>query len=255
MSIAIRGHAAASQTGRARAENQDAHVADPAAGLFLVADGMGGKAAGGVASRAVAEVLPRLLAGKLAGVKDAPRTVSAALVDALADFSASLRDRLAGDPRLSGLGAALVLALVRGGFVCVANAGDCRAYLLERGRLKRLTADHSLAVALADSGGLAPELAARHPLRNQLSRFIGQEGRAAADAHIVRVKAAGRLLLCSDGLWGALGDARLAAALSEEDAPEAACRRLLAEAAAAGGTDDATAVVVDLSGGGGRDAR
>lgn len=237
--------------GRIRSENQDVWHADPAAGLYFVADGMGGLAAGGAAAQYVAKFLPEALESRLAAVaKEAERHVRTALSGAIADFSAGLRERAKAEAVLKGMGSTLVLALVRGSRVFIAHLGDSRAYLFERGRLKRLTKDHSVAAALLELGKLTPGEAAKHALRHKLTRYIGQDGKADADVHGVEPKAAGRLLLCSDGLTGMLPDERIAAALAEAGTPETACRRLVGEANAAGGADNVTVLVVDLARGG-----
>ena len=243
----ISGFFCLSDVGLKRAENQDAWSADPAGGFFLVSDGMGGLNAGGVAAKAVAEVLPRMLAQNIGALpKRTDRAVREAVKETVAQFSASLRERAKGNPALSGMGATLALVLHQGGRVHIAHVGDSRVYLLARGRLRRLTRDHNIVAVMLALGKITKEEAAVHPSRHALSRYVGMGGRAAADARTIRPKTEGRLLLCTDGLTGMLDDEKIRAALEQEAEPASACLRLVAEAKAAGGLDNVTAMVVDV---------
>lgn len=247
MMIAVKAHAAATDPGRERGENQDAFFADPAAGLYLVADGMGGMAAGGAASAAVVGILPKMLSDKFLTLpKQTERAVKEALIDAISGFSADLRNRASQTPQLKGMGSTLVLLLARRDYALLAHVGDSRIYLLERDRLKCLSKDHSIVAVMLELGKITAEQAKVHPFRHKISRYIGMDGKAVADVSTLRIKRAGRLLLCTDGLTNMLPERSIGAALRDEAAPEAACRRLLADANAAGGKDNITALVVDL---------
>ena len=243
---ALRFHCA-SDVGRVRSENQDAWSADADAGLFLVADGMGGAAAGGVAAKAVAQLLsPRVLERIAPLQKRRAKALPKALQETIQEFSAELRERANADARLNGMGATLVLALSRGRSLHVAHLGDSRAYLLEGGRLKRLTQDHSIVAVMLALGTITPEQARVHPLRHKISRFIGMDGKAVAEASTIKPKPGARLLLCTDGLTNMLSDEEIQAALVSEAEPEGACRKLIEKANAAGGVDNVTALVADL---------
>ncbi|MBI5239451.1 MAG: serine/threonine-protein phosphatase [Elusimicrobia bacterium] len=237
-----------SDLGRKRSGNEDAWHADPERGLFLVADGMGGQSCGEVASRAVAEELPKALLEALAARPEADGpAVEQALRAAIAACSASLRERSRQDPRLRGMGSTVVLALFHGPCATIAHLGDSRAYLMDKGRLQRLTRDHNLASLLLDLKKITPEEAADHPGRHRLTRHVGMETTAVADVRTLRCKGAGRLLLCSDGLSGMLPDQRIAELLRENPDPESACRGLVAAANKAGGEDNITVLVADWS--------
>lgn len=237
--------------GKARAENQDAWHADRAAGVCFVADGMGGMAAGGAASQALAQFLPaRVKAALGALAKDGERRVKAALAGAIAALSAEMRERAAKEPALKGMGSTVVLALARGDRLYIAHAGDSRAYLMRRGEFRWRTRDHSVVAVMLEFGKLTPEEAAKHPLRGKLSRYIGQDGAVVPEVHALVFKGPARLLLCSDGLTGMVPDKAIAAALREESAPEGACRRLVNAALDAGGNDNVTVLVADLERGG-----
>ncbi|MBI5210415.1 MAG: serine/threonine-protein phosphatase [Elusimicrobia bacterium] len=237
---------AVSDVGRRRSENQDAWFADAQAGLFLVADGMGGLAAGSVASQAAAEVLPKMLEDRLAGMERATETAfEGAIRKTIAEFSGALRERSRQDASLKGTGTTIVLALVRGKCAYVANLGDSRAYILRHDVFRQVTEDHSVAALMHRLGKITAEQARAHPARSTLTRHAGMEGEARADVRLVHLKGPCRLLLCSDGLTGMLSDDRIKAILASEPGAEAA-RRLVAEANEAGGHDNITALVVDL---------
>lgn len=237
-----------SDPGRKRAGNEDAWHADPERGLFLVADGMGGLSAGEVASRAVAEELPGALFAALSSLPkaDGP-AVQGSVKAGLAAFSEALRDRSLQDPRLRGMGSTVVLALFHGAGALVAHLGDSRAYILEKGRLQRLTKDHNLLSMLLDLKKISPEEAAGHPGRNRLTRYMGMETQAVADIRPLRCKGSGRLLLCSDGLTSMVPDERIQEILLREARPQEACQALVAAANEAGGEDNITAMLVDWS--------
>jgi protein phosphatase len=234
-----------SDVGRVRTENEDHWFADPQQGLYLVADGIGGAAAGGLASQIVAEVLPPLLRSKLRGAKDLAgpeiaRQVSAALVE----LSERLREESQDALGLKGMGSTVVLTLVRDRQAVVAHMGDSRAYLLRTGRLEQLTKDHTLAQLLVDRGEIAPEEAVSHPARGRLTQFVGMGMEAIPDTESLELAPGDRLLLCSDGLTGMLSDQQILEILSQQTAPAEACRRLIDAANEAGGKDNITALIV-----------
>jgi len=231
--------------GRCRKENQDAFVADPALGLYLVSDGMGGLNSGAVASKAVAELFPKLLAPKLP--KSSRKALLEDLKDAVASFSEMLREKAKEEPRLRGMGATLVMALVRGSDAYLLHLGDSRAYLFAKGALKRLTRDHTVAGVLEALGKISEAEARSHPARHALSRYVGMNGKAVADALRLKLKAGERLLFCTDGLTNMLTDEAIGAVLSEEKTVEGACRKLVAKANEAGGGDNITALVMEFS--------
>lgn len=229
---------AATRRGANRPNNEDALLAGGGeeGNLFAVADGMGGHEAGEVAGSVAVEVLNRLKSsGSLAGaVRRADRLISACRDDGeFAGMGTTLVALRFGEAEGSGLAAE------------VAHVGDSRAYLLREGRLRRLTEDHSLAAELARGGVITSEQAAAHPRRHVLTRALGA-GDARAERKTFDARAGDRFVLCSDGLSGAVGEARMRAVLGREEEPEGAALGLVAAAAGAGATDDATAVVVDV---------
>lgn len=243
-------HAGLSDVGRVRTDNEDRWFADPSVGLYLVADGIGGCRAGGLAAQIVAEVLPRLLENDLLAL-DGPVTpaFAARVQAALTQLSQQLCQEGEATPGYKGIGSTVVLALVSGSQALVAHLGDSRAYRLRAGRLERLTKDHTIAQLLVDRGELTPDQAATHPGHGQLTRFVGMAGEATPDVKHIQLLAGDRLLLCTDGLTAMLSDSQISSLLLQWSPPAEACRQLIAAAREAGGKDNITALVVTLAGG------
>ena len=240
-------HAGLSHLGRTRGNNEDRWFADPAERLYLVSDGMGGQFAGELASRVVVEVLPaevRKAVGDAETLAD-PAT-SDRVVQSVAELSRNLRRESEREPGLSGMGATLVLALVRNRQALVVHMGDSRAYLWRAGELRRLTRDHTLVQLLLEGGVLDQSQAATHPARNQLSRFVGMPSEPLPESQLVDLQPGDRLLLCTDGLTGMLDDEQLRVMLGAEADLERICQRLIEAANAAGGKDNVTALVLAM---------
>jgi len=202
-----------------------------------------------LASKIVVETLPRLLQKRMARVRNlgSPKAAKR-LHDALTELSTQVYRETHGEPGLEGMGATVVLALVRDAKALVGHMGDSRAYLLRGSQLERLTKDHSIVQLLLDVGEISPEEAATHPARGQVTRSVGMEGEPLPEVRHVELRPADRLLLCTDGLTGLLSDDEILQILQSESEPEAACRHLIDAANQAGGKDNVTAVVLDLAG-------
>jgi len=256
------GVAGVSDQGCVRAENQDAWRADEALWLVVVADGMGGGPAGAQAAAIVAERLPELVRKGLNG-RDAsprrPRTVRGTvptgmrrrearrlLRETVLELSREILRASEDDPERKGMGATAVAAWRCGAVVHVAHQGDSRAYLFRGGTLRLLTADHSIVALLARNGEITAEEAAVHPARGQLTRFVGMPGEVYCDVQTLAVEAGDRLLLCTDGLWGAVSDEDIAKVLAGHSEPMRACSELVALAKRHGAPDNVTAVVEAL---------
>lgn len=239
------GHAGLSDRGRVRGRNEDRWTADAERGLFVVSDGIGGAAAGELASEIVVEALPALIFERLYGLENpaGPETVER-VTAAIAELSDDLRKQSAGKLGLQGMGATVVVALVEDRAALIAHMGDSRAYLWREHTIKLLTRDHSLVQALLDAGETTVEQAADHPARGQLTRHVGMQGDPLPDARWLDLRAGDRLLLCTDGLTGMLDDRLLLLTLNEHPDPQGACRALVDAANEAGGTDNITALVV-----------
>ena len=231
--------------GRVREQNQDRWFADAQQGIYLVADGMGGTSHGELASRAVVEVLPRLVGQRMHKIArlDDPSAADR-LQQAVADMSDYLYDEAKQHSRLGSMGSTVVLALVHDGHALIAHLGDSRAYLLRQGRLERLTKDHNVAQILVESGEISADEAVDHPTRSRLTRFVGMEADALPDVRLVKLEPGDQLLLCSDGLYTMVTTGQMEATLMESRTAANARDRLISAANEAGGTDNIAALIV-----------
>ncbi len=241
-------HAALTDKGLVRPENEDAFAEDPANGIFLVSDGMGGEMAGEVASRIVSEVLPKSLATELAGLENPSDQIFIDKLDAaVVALSAAVRQASEGKPSLKGMGATLALVIVRGEKAILANVGDSRAYLMRNGRIEQVTKDHSVVQFLIDAGEISKTEADEHPLRGQLLKCIGMQGPAHPDCYLLELKPKDKILLCSDGLTDMLTDENIRRVTTSSRNPKSACERLVRAANEIGGVDNITALVIAVS--------
>lgn len=242
---------AETHVGMERQENQDSFFADPEPALFLVSDGMGGHRGGALASGIVAEDLPVMIENALDRLKiGTPRTIRSLLGRTIAEQSKQLQLEGTSETGFRGMGATLVIALLRKSRCFVANIGDSRAYRLRKGRLVQLTRDHSVVSELIEKGHIEPEEAADHDARGQITRYIGMEDKARSHVHSFALKKGDRLLLCTDGLTDMITDKEIAGILKAETDPQAACKSLIAAANKAGGHDNITSLVIDWLGNG-----
>jgi protein phosphatase len=175
----------------------------------IVCDGVGGAAAGEVASRTAIEHVTASLA---AGDGPLPDRLRAAIADANAAVRAYARDELEG----AASGSTIVMALVGDGQVTIAHVGDSRAYLLRGGALSQLTADHSFVAEQVRAGVLKSDEAETHPLRGRLTKAIGVADEIEPDVRQESMRAGDVLLLCSDGLHAMASDAEIAAAIGPD---------------------------------------
>jgi protein phosphatase len=230
--------AAATDTGRRRAANEDSYVARSP--LFAVADGMGGHSAGDLASAAVVTRLAEAITAEFLP----PGDIERALEHATRDITT-----LAEDSEL-GVGTTVtgaVLTMLDGAaYFAVFNIGDSRVYQFEGNELNQVTVDHSVVQELVDSGRLSRWEAEHHPDSNIITRAVGFNAQPTPDLWMLPVRAGLRLLVCSDGLTKEVSDERirmhLAAALSAHETAGA----LVDAALAAGGRDNITTIVIDV---------
>lgn len=248
-SLAVPGHpdatidlswAAATDIGRKRDHNEDSFLAESP--LFVVADGMGGHAAGDIASDAV---VTRLAA---AGSEDfaEPRSIIDGLRAATADIT------LAEDADELGVGTTVTgaaLTLQDGDpYWAVFNIGDSRVYQFGDDGLRQVTTDHSVVQELVDAGLIARDEAEFHPDSNVITRAVGFNVEPLADFWMLPVRAGLRLLICSDGLTREVDDAALRDVLAERLDPAETTSALVAAALDGGGRDNITAIVLDVVG-------
>ena len=243
MTLQLR-YAAHSETGLIRKNNQDSGLASPH--LLVVADGMGGAAAGDLASAVAIDTIRKIeghTEGKqmlevLAGAIDAANTKIAELVEA--------------DVSLEGMGTTLTGVMFDGVELGLAHIGDSRGYLYRDGQLERLTHDHTWVQSLVDEGKISESEAALHPHRSLLLKVLNGQTTNDPDLRIVPVKAGDRLMLCSDGVCGLIDDDMIETALHLPDLNDAV-KRLVVESLHEGGIDNITVIVADVVEAGGDD--
>ncbi len=213
---------------------------------LVVADGMGGQAAGEVASRlALKAVIEHVLATADWVMRDAGAhraQVEERIAERFLAADQAVHDEAARNPRAAGMGSTMTLAACLGANLFLGHVGDSRAYLLRRGTLRVLTHDHSLAQALADSGVISQEDVAHHHMRNALLRNLGGKG-THADLSYLRLASDDQLLLCTDGLTDMVEEDAIRDLLLAPSTAQAACDALVAAALAAGGRDNVTVLL------------
>lgn len=207
--------------------------------LYLVADGMGGHQAGEVASSMAATLIPR------AFYADRDPDRRAALIRAIQHANAEVWQRAQHERAHAKMGATLVAALVQGQQVTIAHAGDSRAYLWQKGRLRQLTEDHTWVNERYRQGILTAAEAAQHPLRHVVTRSLGEKPQLELSIETHTTQPGDLLLLCSDGLSGVVPEAQLAHLLGSLP-PEEAASALVRAANAGGGPDNITVVIAPL---------
>ncbi len=227
--------------GLVRPNNEDALLESGERGVFAVADGMGGHAAGEVASRIAVEALQHELSVAR------PRSTNPAqpLVRAFVVANREIRRRGRAEPEKKGMGTTMsVLAVSAAGRATIAHVGDSRVYRMRGGRLEQLTRDHTWVQDRVDAGVLTPSQARAHPYSSILTRVLGTEDSVLPDVVAVDVEPGDFFLLCSDGLSGMVRDGDLEAQLKDGDDLSSIGQRLVALAKAGGGQDNITLLLV-----------
>jgi PPM family protein phosphatase len=235
--LAIR-YAVQSDVGLERDENEDAAYAGDR--LLAVADGMGGHAAGEVASAAVIDALKpldtRVPAGELLNALD----------HAVRQANRTLAEMAQADPQLSGMGTTLTALLWSGSQLGLVHIGDSRAYLVRDGRVFQITHDHTMVQTLLDDGKITADEVASHPQRNLILRALASNLTCEPDLQLREARPGDRYLLCSDGLHDAADPESIARVLVTTKDPDRAAKDLVALAIAGGGPDNVTCIVADV---------
>ena len=233
--------AALTDRGRKRPSNEDAFGFSVEHGIYVVCDGMGGAAAGEIASSiAVDEVLRQLSDGKGKPMPEQAEQAICAANEAI--YSRSQRNE-----KLSGMGTTLVALVVEERQVWVLNVGDSRAYRLRNGRLEQLTLDHSLVEEQVRMGRMTPSEALRSPLRNMITRALGTQNTVTPDCFQLEAEPGDLFLLCSDGLTRELSDASIQSLVAGNLPLQQRCIRLVEAAKKAGGHDNITCILVQAT--------
>lgn len=247
---------AATDVGRKRKHNEDSFLVDASLGLYVVADGMGGHAAGEVASAQCVELVRESLAAHRATLEDIARnpthegiqTVQKLMVAAIVYACRRIHDLAQEDERRRGMGTTCVAMLVFGRKGVIGHVGDSRIYLARSGRVHQLTEDHSLVEEHVKRGLMTREEAERSEIRNVITRAVGLQSSVQVDTLVTDVEPDDLFLLCSDGLCGYFRDDDDLPALLAEEPRSTLPERLIALANERGGKDNITALIVSAGG-------
>jgi serine/threonine protein phosphatase PrpC len=238
--------------GRQRQHNEDSFLVADEAKLYLVADGMGGHAAGEIASRIAVDSVSEFILHTKEDDGTWPHAYDEHLKRSTNRLMAALKlansrvlEAMKKDARLGGMGTTIVACLADDDTMSVAHVGDSRAYLVRSGELSRLTNDHSWVFEQVQAGMLTEAEAEKHPLRNVITRALGGALSVNPDASEIDSKPGDLYLLCSDGLTGMVPEEQiLELVTANADDLEKACRELIDVANEHGGLDNVTAILV-----------
>lgn len=227
--------------GVVRSGNEDAFLLDFQHGVFIVADGMGGHAAGEVASEMAVQIIAREL-GPLRGLSD--RAAGDRMREAIRAANAAIFERTLAEADKRGMGTTTTVLGLFAERYLIGQVGDSRAYLLRNGLFQQLTKDHSYVQEQVDAGLLTADQARTHPYSNVITRCVGANEEVIPDVYFGTLRTGDVILLASDGLTGMLEDEHLAEILRGQGTPETWVSRMIAEANRRGGLDNITAIVV-----------
>ena len=239
-------YSARTDVGMIRSGNEDNFAVNAGGdrGLFIVADGMGGHAAGEVAS----EMAVQILQLALSSIKDLEeKTSSERVMEALRKANRDIHDRTITEVDKQGMGTTASVLLVNNNRYLIGQVGDSRVYLLRDGALKQLTKDHSYVQEQVDAGFLTPEQARYHPYSNVITRCVGASPDVQPDVYAGEVRVGDLFLVASDGLTGMVDDRRLQILLMSRAEPERKVHALISEANGRGGLDNITAIVIQIA--------
>jgi len=239
------------EVGCVRKHNEDNFLVDPDLGLFVVADGLGGHAAGEVASRIVVERIGQFIAHTAERDRTWPVEYDMdlsydgnRLKGALLLADQGILNDIQDHPERESMGSTVVACLVDDARVTLVHVGDSRAYLLDPSGIRQVTRDHSWVAEQVANGTLSPEEARRHPFRNVITQALGNGVDLDVAVQEFEVKEADRILLCSDGLSGMIQDEELWEIVQKAPDAEVAAQKLIARAMENGGEDNITVVLV-----------
>jgi serine/threonine protein phosphatase PrpC len=241
--------------GRQRQHNEDTFLVADEAQLFLVADGMGGHAAGEIASRIAVDSISEFIVhtkeddGTWPHAYDEHYTrTTNRLMAALRMANTRVLEAMRKDAKLRGMGTTVVACMADDGKISVAHVGDSRAYMIRNGKISRITNDHSWVYEQVQAGMLTEAEAEKHPLRNVITRALGGALAVNPDASEIESRPDDIYLLCSDGLTGMVPEDEILKLVTENaDDLEKACKELIDTANARGGLDNVTAILVKTS--------
>jgi protein phosphatase len=229
----------ATDPGCVRSNNEDYLLMQPPAGLYVVADGMGGAQAGEFASKMAAETVWEAVSA------DPGQMDEAKLVSAFEQANHKVKSAAEADRSLEGMGTTLLAALDRGGEVLIASVGDSRAYRFHDGALEVITDDQTWVNEVGRRLGLDEASLKTHPMRHVLTMAVGVSDQLRVNTYTLQPPAGAQILLCSDGLHGVVTEDEIRAELSADGTGETRCKNLIALARKHGGPDNITVILLE----------
>jgi serine/threonine protein phosphatase PrpC len=237
--------AADTDLGCVRASNQDSFGYDRARQLYVVCDGMGGMAAGEVASTTAVRNLLKAFDEESGASPDAPAEIR--LRNAIHAANQSVHASAAGSEHLRGMGTTLVCACLDGNRINVGNVGDSRAYFLREGQCLQITQDHSVVAEQLRQGLITPEMAEVSEMRSIITRAVGVAEAVEPDLFAVDVREEDMVLLASDGLTRYVSEDEIGQLLGSGQSTEALCSQFVALARERGGADNITCLILRIT--------
>lgn len=235
--------AARTDVGVVRSGNEDNFLMLADRGIFIVADGMGGHAAGEVASEMAVHIVADEL-GQYRGLTD--EELATRMHNAIRKANEAIFSRTLSEHDKRGMGTTLTALVLLPDRYLIGQVGDSRAYLLRSDRLRQITKDHSYVQEQVDAGLLTPEQARVHPYSNVITRCVGAGMEVTPDIYFGSLESEDLLLLASDGLTGMLEDEQLRRLLTSDGGPQRAVDQMISEANRRGGLDNITAIVIRI---------
>jgi protein phosphatase len=233
--------AAGTHVGLIRPQNEENYLCEHP--LYAVADGLGGHAAGEVASALMVERLTELTFSD----EVPPDAAQRELAEAVRDANRRIHRSAVEDPQHAGMGTTVTAAVAVGDTLCFAHVGDSRGYLLRGGELSRITEDHTPVQRAVRAGVISAEEAQHHPSRHVLAQAVGLDVDVEVDTPRVDLQPGDRVVLCTDGMTDPIPDADIPGVIGDADGPEAVVETLITAALQRGGPDNVTIVVVDAA--------
>jgi len=239
--------------GCVRKHNEDSFLADTDLGLFVVADGLGGHAAGEIASQIVVDTVARFVGDTLEKDRTWPMEYDPSLSYdgnrlkvAMLLSDRAITEDIRRNPERETMGSTVVASLLHGPRVTLAHVGDSRAYLLSPEGIRQVTRDHSWVAEQVTNGILTPAEARVHPFRNVITQALGNGGDLEIEVQDLELAKTERLLLCSDGLSGMIGDKQIWDIVAQSGNLQVAVESLVLTAREHGGEDNITAILIGL---------
>ena len=235
-----------SNRGIVRENNEDACFVIPGSDVYVVADGVGGNNSGEVASRtAVEEIAGYVNAVDIRSLEDT-EDIFGFMGDAIGAANDAIYEMGRDDSKYRGMATTVVMAYVFRGEGYIANVGDSRAYIFRDGKLSRITKDHTYVNELIDKGVITEDEAESHKQKNVITRALGAEPAIEPDYYKLPLHTDDVLLLCTDGLYGEVGEESILNVLSEEKSMNETCNSLVDMALESGGRDNITVICIRI---------